>query len=74
MCSDENLFYVSFRYSLKCFSYFVALKMGAALDGVSEVILTSSDTMSFDENMFVNYFGTLVSSERRCASDLIFVI
>ena len=48
LCYDENLFGASFWYSLNCFSYFVVVKMGAAVDGVHEVRVTRSYPMSFD--------------------------
>ena len=45
--------------------------VGASVDRFSEVIVTSSFTMSFDEKLFVFYFISLVASERRSVSDLI---
>ena len=47
--------------------------MGAALDRVSEVRVTKSFSMSFDENLFVSSFVTLVSSEIRTVYNLILI-
>ena len=69
MCSDEDFFDVYCRYPLICFSPFVVVIMGYAVDGVYKVSATSSFPMIFDEICFVSYFGTLISSEMR--SDII---
>ena len=74
MCSDENFFDVYFRSSINYFSFVVLVKMGAAVDGISEVRVTRSYPIIFDENLFVSYFWNLVSSERRFISDLILFI
>ena len=49
MYSDENLFGVSFISSLDCVSSFVVVIMGAEFYEVSEVRVTISFSMSFDE-------------------------
>ena len=52
MCSDENVFDISFRSSLNCFSYSVSVRMGDSVDGVYELKEISSFPMSFNENLF----------------------
>ena len=68
--SDDNLFDVSFRYSLICFSYCAVVIMGAVVDRVFYLILTSSFKMILDENVVVVSLSTLVSYERQIVSDL----
>ena len=45
--------------------------VGASLDGVSEVILTSLFPVIFDEELFVIYYRTWVSSQRLSVYDLV---
>ena len=47
--SADNLFGVSFRYFLNCLSYFFVLIMGAEVYGVSDVRVTISFPMWYNE-------------------------
>ena len=62
VCSDENLFGVSFMSYLKFLSSFVLVIIGAEVYVVLEVRVTTSFPINPDEYLFVSYFDTLVSS------------
>ena len=53
------------------FSCEVVVIVGASVDEVAEARITSSFTMSFDENLFVVSFSIFLSAERHSVYDFI---